>query len=271
MGQSSTMEDPFKATAPPSQSGAFARRRQRLAKYCSQGLAWQCFKSLLCKRRLRATLEPRRLKPLAFYNEERSQYYTAKAPLLPLESREGEGGKGEGRVSSLASSLSSSSSFVVHIVLLATLNFHSHFGRLMNISSDTSLKISCILNVQFRACLIKEREFTTCKNICMLCYPQSLVITRHVKLLVVLMTKPRRKPSLESSLSSYIFSPRLHVICLLGRRKKLVYLIILRRVFSPLLTFVLSLVLQNKGSQDARKDGLLLDQIALLHYLLLKQ
>ena len=66
----------------------------------------------------------------------------------------------------------------------------------------------------------------------------SLVITRHVKLLVVLMTKPRRKPSLESSLSSYIFSPRLHVICLLGRRKKLVYLIILRlssRICSQLL------------------------------------
>ena len=82
-------------------------------------------------------------------------------------------------------------------------------------------------------------DFTACKkwhvmlpSIC------SLVITRHVKLLVVLMTKPRRKPSLESSLSSYIFSPRLHVICLLGRRKKLVYLIILRlssRICSQLL------------------------------------
>ena len=175
-------------------------------------------------------------------------------------------------MSSLASSLSSSSSFVVHIVLLATLNFHSHFGRLMNISSDTSLKISCILNVQFRACLIKEREFTTCKNICMLFYPQSLVITRHVKLLVVLSLEAPTSAisALASKPTSYIFYPRLHVICLLGRRKKLVYLIILRRVFSPLLTFVLSLVLQNKGSQDARKDGLLLDQIALLHYLLLK-
>ena len=75
--------------------------------------------------------------------------------------------------------------------------------------------------------------------------------------------------ALASKPASYIFYPRLHVICLLGRRKKLVYLIILRRV-SSLLTFVLSLVLQNKGSQDARKDVLLLDQIALLHYLLLK-
>ena len=106
----------------------------------------------------------------------------------------------------------------------------------------------------------------------MLCYPQSLVITRHVKLLVVLSLEvlPTSAISaLASKPTSYIFYPRLHVICLLGRRKKLVYLIILRRV-SSLLTFVLSLVLQNKGSQDARKDGLLLDQIALLHYLLLK-
>ena len=121
--------------------------------------------------------------------------------------------------------------------------------------------------------VIKEREFTTCKNICMLCYPQSLVITRHVKLLVVLSLEAPTSAAisaLASKPTSYIFYPRLHVICLLGRRKKLVYLIILRRVFSPLLTFVLSLVLQNKGSQDARKDGLLLDQIALLHYLLLK-
>ena len=107
----------------------------------------------------------------------------------------------------------------------------------------------------------------------MLCYPQSLVITRHVKLLVVLSLEAPTSAAisaLASKPASYIFYPRLHVICLLGRRKKLVYLIILRRVFSPLLTFVLSLVLQNKGSQDARKDGLLLDQIALLHYLLLK-
>lgn len=106
----------------------------------------------------------------------------------------------------------------------------------------------------------------------MLCYPQSLVITRHVKLLVVLSLEAPTSAisALASKPTSYIFYPRLHVICLLGRRKKLVYLIILRRVFSPLLTFVLSLVLQNKGSQDARKDGLLLDQIALLHYLLLK-
>lgn len=121
--------------------------------------------------------------------------------------------------------------------------------------------------------VIKEREFTTCKNICMLCYPQSLVITRHVKLLVVLSLEALPTTSAISALASkpasYIFYPRLHVICLLGRRKKLVYLIILRRV-SSLLTFVLSLVLQNKGSQDARKDVLLLDQIALLHYLLLK-
>ena len=46
-------------------------------------------------------------------------------------------------------------------------------------------------------------------------------------------TKPRKQ-----LLSSYIFSPRLHVICLLGRRKKLVYLIILRlssRICSQLL------------------------------------
>lgn len=108
----------------------------------------------------------------------------------------------------------------------------------------------------------------------MLCYPQSLVITRHVKLLVVLSlealpTTSSAISALASKPASYIFYPRLHVICLLGRRKKLVYLIILRRV-SSLLTFVLSLVLQNKGSQDARKDVLLLDQIALLHYLLLK-